>query len=146
MMLLQRWSPVQGFDGLRREIDGLFQDFGGPFNGGFFRAPSFPAVNVWEDGECVYAEAEIPGVTMQDVEVSVIGDELCIKGIRKAMHEGNYTFHRQERGTAEFSRFLTLPTPVNADKVEAVLKNGVLTVTMPKAEDAKPKRIEVKTR
>ena len=83
---------------------------------------------------------------MEDVEVNVVGDELSVKGQRKPAKGENLTYHRQERETGEFSRFLTLPTAVNAEKVEAVLRDGVLTITLPKAEGAKPKRIEVKTR
>jgi HSP20 family protein len=129
---------------LRHEIDRLFEDWTSPFNGNLFRPAAFPAVNVWEDAENFYAEAELPGVTMEDLEVNVVGDELSIKGTRKPMPEGAYTYHRQERGTGEFTRFVTLPALVDAAKVEAVLQDGVLTVTLPKAEEAKPKRIQVK--
>ncbi len=142
-MLLSRMVPT-GFNDLRREMDRLFQDWM-PGDGNFFRPSVFPAVNVWESGDTLYAEAEIPGVTMEDIEVSVVGDELSIKGTRKPMPEGDYTFHRQERGTGEFCRFVTLPMPVNAEKVEAVLKDGVLSITLPKAEEAKPKKINVRT-
>ncbi len=146
-MLLSRMMPTSfGFGDLRQELDRLCEDWTEPGNGGLFRtSATFPAVNVWEDAENLYAEAEIPGVSMQDIEVSVVGDELTIKGARKPTREGDHTFHRQERGVGEFSRFLTLPTLVNAEKVEAVLKDGVLTITLPKAEEAKPKRISVKT-
>ena len=146
-MLLERMYPTLAFGDLRREVGRLFEDIAAPFNGGFFHTPgAFPALNVWEDGECLYAEAEIPGVSMEDIEVNVVGDELSINGQRKPAKGENLTYHRQERGTGEFSRFLTLPMAVNAEKVEAVLKDGVLTTTLPKAEKAKPKRIEVKTR
>ncbi len=145
-MLLQRLSPDFAVSDFRRELDRLFEGIAAPFNGGFARGSgSFPAINVWEDGDFLYAEAEIPGVTMEDIEVCVVGDELCIKGQRKQPSAQNLIYHRQERGTGEFSRFLTLPMVVNPDKVEAVLKNGVLTVKLPKADEAKPRRIEVKT-
>lgn len=145
-MLLQRMTPTV-FGDLRREMDRLFEDFTRPFDGGLMRGvAAFPALNVWEDAEKVYAEAEMPGVKLEDVEVSVVGNELSIKGTRRPQHEGNMTFHRQERITGEFSRFLTLPVAVNAEKVEAVMKEGVLTITMPKADQAKRRRIEVKTK
>lgn len=145
-MLLQRLTPPV-FGDLRREMDRLFEDFARPFDGGLLRgAAAFPALNVWEDAEKVYAEAEMPGVKLEDVEVTVVGSELSIKGTRRAERESNTTFHRQERMVGEFSRFLTLPVVVNADKVEAVMKDGVLTITMPKADQAKRKRIEVKTK
>lgn len=146
-MVLERMYPRVSFGDLRQEIDRLFEGVTTPFNGGFFRtAEAFPAVNMWEDGDCLYAEAEVPGVAMTDMEVNVVGDELSIKGQRKPAKGENFTYHRQERGTGEFARFVTLPMPVNAEKVEAVLKEGVLTITLPKAETAKPRRIEVKTR
>ena len=146
-MLLQRMTPTV-FGDLRREVDRLFEDFARPFDGGFFRTGgAFPALNVWEDAEHIYAEAEMPGVKLSDVEVSVVGTELSIKGTRGGKtEEKGRTFHRQERWTGEFSRFFTLPTSVNPEKVEAVMKDGVLTITLPKAETAKPRRIEVKTK
>jgi HSP20 family protein len=109
----------------------------------FSRPASFPAMNVWDAGETVCVEAEIPGVAKDDLEIFAVGNELTLKGRRKAM-EGQLTYHRQERGTGEFTRVLTLPFDVNADRVEAVLNHGVLTVRLPKADTAKPKKITVK--
>ncbi len=131
---------------LRRGVDDVFNNVfaAWPFEGrtGMRR---FPALNIWEDEEKLYAEAELPGLSMNDVEVLVVGDELTIKGHRKA-HEGqSQTYHRQERGTGEFSRTIVLPYPVNQDKVDATLRDGVLTLTMPKAEAARPRKITVKT-
>jgi len=146
-MLLQRMTPTV-FGDLRREMDRVFEDFTRPFNGGLLRTgDAFPMLNLWEDADNVYAEAEMPGVKLGDVEVGVVGNELSIKGKRGGQSEDKgRTFHRQERWTGEFSRFVTLPTAVSAEKVEAVMKDGVLTVTLPKAESAKPRRIEVKTK
>jgi HSP20 family protein len=140
-MFLQRLQPVFPFGDLRREVDRLFDDFSGPLAGG--RGRSFPAMNVWENEENLHVEAELPGLTMDDIEVTVVGDELSIKGERKpAIEQG--TFHRRERGVGEFTRFVTLPMDVDAEKVEAVLRDGVLTITLPKAAAAKPRRIQVK--
>ena len=145
-MMLQRMSTVWPFGDLRSEINRLFEQAMESSNGGsIFGGRSFPAINMWEDGEFVVAEAEIPGVSMDDIEINVVGNELSIKGQRKCRCDENVTFHRQERGIGEFSRFLTLPVAIDADKVEAVLKNGVLTIKLPKAEAARPRRIEVKT-
>ena len=88
---------------------------------------------------------EVPGVQMSNIEINVVGNELSIKGKRECGCGEGVTIHRQERGSGEFSRFLTLPVAIDAEKVEAVLKNGVLTIKLPKAEAAKPRRIEVKT-
>ncbi len=146
-MMFQRMSTAWPFADLRNEVNRLFEQVMESSNGGsVFGGRAFPAVNLWEDGEFVFAEAEIPGVPMTDIEINVVGNELSIKGERKCRCDENVTLHRQERGTGEFSRFLTLPAAIDADRVEAVLKNGVLTIKLPKAEAAKPRRIEIRTK
>ena len=131
-------------DELRREMDRLLDNFGvSRGRWPYARPTAFPAVNVWDAGDTVCLEAEIPGVDKQDLEIFAVGNELTIKGRRQPL-EGKLTYHRQERGTGEFTRVLTLPVDVNADKVDAVLDNGVLTVHLPKAEAAKRKQIAVK--
>jgi len=143
-MLLRRINPTFPVNELRREVGRLFEDFMGPTNGGFNRVGAFPPINVWEDTDAVFAEAEVPGLTMNELEVTVVGNELSIKGDRKPCGAQGFTFHRQERGVGEFARFVTLPVPVDASRVQATLKNGVLTITLPKAEAARPRRIEVR--
>jgi HSP20 family protein len=134
------------FEDLRREMNRLFDARFRGFNGGAFpRARVFPPLNVWEDGERLMVEAEAPGLDMNDVEVQVVGNELTIKGERKPVEGRELTYHRQERGTGSFTRTVTLPIEVNAEKVEAVLKDGVLTIALPKAEAAKARKITVKT-
>ena len=103
----------------------------------------FPAVNVWENEESYAVEAEIPGLTMADLDLTVLGNELTIRGARKSAESGEKKYHRRERGTGEFARVVHLPTDVKAEAVDAQLKNGVLTVMLPKAEAAKPKKINV---
>lgn len=143
--LATRWA----FPDLRRQIDRVFEQVMEP-NGGLTGFRAFPALNVWEDNDCVFVEAELPGVAMADIEISVVGGELSIKGTRRQMTgkngNGNVTHHRRERAVGEFSRFLTLPDAIDADKVEAFLKNGVLSIKLPKAEAAKPRRIQVNPR
>jgi len=131
---------------LRREMDRLFNGFLGP---GPFNPASgpraFPTLNVWEDSECLFAEAEVPGLNMKDLEILIQGNELTIKGQRQTIDGDDVQYHRRERGTGEFARFVTLPMEVNADKVEATLKDGVLTIMMPKSETARARKITVKT-
>jgi HSP20 family protein len=143
-MLAQRLNPTFPFGDLRREIDRLFDDFGFPFSSGSVRTEAFPAVNVWETPEAVFVEAEVPGLQMNDIELTVVGNELSIHGERKAVADEKATFHRRERGFGEFSRFVALPVPAETSRIEAVLRDGVLTVTLPKAPEARPRRIEVK--
>ncbi|MBI4718610.1 MAG: Hsp20/alpha crystallin family protein [Planctomycetes bacterium] len=106
---------------------------------------TFPQVNVWEDSDSLVAEAEIPGLTMQNVEVFVLGDELTIQGKRGETSGEGVTYHRRERGLGEFSRVLRLPVAIDADKVSAELRDGVLTIRLPKAQAALPRKIQVKS-
>jgi HSP20 family protein len=148
MSMLTRWAP---FDQLWREMNRVQRDLDLLLDrwGGGWRRPelalSFPALNVWQDEEFVYAEAELPGLKLDDLEIYVTGnDQLTIKGSRQFNAPENAVWHRQERPYGTFTRVITLPVPVDADKVEARLENGVLTVKMPKGQEAKPKRIAVR--
>ena len=144
-MLTRPFVPMFPFSELRREVDRAFSDLFGAWDGRTLRrAPAFPAVNLWEDGEKLYAEAEVPGVSMNDLEILAVGNELTLKGQRKGLEGEKLTFHRQERGTGEFSRIIELPSEVDANRVEATLKDGVLTIVMPKAEAARARKIQVK--
>ena len=113
-----------------------------------FDAPppaAYPPLNVWEDDDNLYVEAELPGMTPEDIEASVAeGDQLTIAGERKLQATENGSWLRQECGYGRFSRTVTLPAEVDADAVEASYEAGVLTLTLPKMEEARPKRITVK--
>lgn len=144
MMRMNRLFPVSPMNALQT-LDRVLETLD-PFRTGAQGAiPAFPAVNVWEDGESLYAEAEVPGMKMEDIEVLIVGNELTVKGRRSAPANGKGTFHRQERTLGEFTRTLTLPYEINAAKVEAMLKDGVLTIVLPRAEQSKARRIAVKT-
>lgn len=144
--VMRRGYPVSL---LRGELNRAFDDvFGDLFERGGDRAAArgqrFPAVNVWEDEEKLYAEAEVPGLRMEDLEILVQGNELTLKGERKFREQEGVAFHRRERGTGSFCGVVALPVAVDVEKVEAVLENGVLTVRLPKATSARPRKIEVK--
>jgi HSP20 family protein len=129
----------------QRDFDRLVDGFGANGRRWPVTAPAYPALNVWEDADHVYAEAELPGLKLQDLEIYVTGpDQLTIKGNRKPVGPEKAVWHRQERGFGEFTRILTLPVPVDADQVEARLEHGVLTLRMAKSAEAKPKKIAVK--
>jgi len=104
----------------------------------------YPNLNIWEEGDVVYAEAEVPGVKAEDLDISVVGQELTLKGRRVGATAPEATYHRRERGVGEFSRTVKLPVDIAADKVDASLVDGVLTITLPKAETAKPRKISVR--
>ena len=105
----------------------------------------FPLVNVREEADAFYAEAELPGVTQDQIEVLIRhGTELTLQGERKPTDSEVGTWHYRERGDGRFHRVVTLPVPVDADKVQARLEHGVLHLLLPKAESVKPHRIPVK--
>jgi len=106
----------------------------------------FPALNVWTTDDAVYAEAELPGLSEADLEISVMGNELTIKGQRPDIEQEGVKYHRHERGVGPFSRTVRLGVEIDADHVEATLRDGVLLLKLPKAEAVRPRKIEVKTR
>jgi len=130
---------------LRNEMDRLLNGFLG--NVGELSWPlaprGRPAVNLWETEDALMAELELPGVKSDQLELSVVGDELSIKVQRPDVEQQEVTYHRRERGVGSFARVLRLPVEVDAERVEAELRHGVLTITLPKSEAARPRRIEV---
>ncbi len=145
-MLLERMYPLASFGDLRHGLNRLFEGFDRPFNGECLRATGlFPALNVWEEGDTLYAEAEIPGVDPKEIEIEVVDNVLTLRGEKKSEHvEEGAGFHYTERRYGGFNRSIELPTSVDSDKVSAEYKNGVLKVTLPKHPELKPKRIAVK--
>lgn len=147
-MRLSRWEPlgmVGQLNQLQSEMNRLFDRWGGHFPGN--GAPSYPAVNIWEDAEAVHVSAELPGLDLNDLEIYVTGgNQLTLKGQRKRSVPEKAVFHRQERGFGSFVRVLTLPFAVNSETVDAKLENGVLLVKLAKHESAKPRKIAVQAR
>jgi len=142
---LAGWRSLGGLSGLRDEIDRLFEI---PLSE-FARTSQLlsgwtMALDVYEDANNVYVKAELPGMKKEDIGLSLHDGCLSISGERKSdtTHEGA-EIYRAERFFGRFQRTVTLPTPVAADKVKAQYKDGILTVTLPKAEEAKPKHIDV---
>jgi HSP20 family protein len=131
------------FDRLHGEMDRLLDHWGVDFPRGAVGA--FPPVNVFEDADSFRVEAELPGLTQEQLQVSVTNrNHLTLQGERLAEENTKGRWHRRERGFGRFQRVLKLPTPVDADRIEAKFDNGVLSVVLPKAEEAKPRRITVK--
>jgi HSP20 family protein len=146
-MTTRRTNVLYPFQQARDDVDRLFNEFVGRLpsirSGRLNLATPFPAVNVWQSESEVFAEAEIPGVKGEDLDISVVGNELTVKGTRQPMADEQAAFHRRERGVGAFARVIRLPVDVDPDKVQASLRDGVLTVTLPKAEAAKPRRISI---
>ena len=136
-------APRMLLPSLRGELDRVFSDF--LENDLLGRTQPFPALNVWEDADAVFVEAELPGFTMDDLELLVRGNEFTLRGTRRSLDDEKAIYLRRERGVGEFVRFINLPTEIDADRVEASLRDGVLTVQMPKHERFKARKIQVKT-
>lgn len=138
-------SPVEQMTSLRDEINRLFE---APF-GDLLRTSEFsngwaPALDLREDKDNLLAVLEVPGMKKEDIEVSVHEGVLSISGERKRESESDEAgLHRNERSYGRFQRTLTLPKPVKVADIKAAYKDGILTVTMPKTEEAKPKQIAV---
>jgi HSP20 family protein len=147
MANIVRWEPFTDLVSLRDAMDRLFEESViRPRN---WLAPAFEglAVDVYETEEDVVVKATVPGVKPEDIDISVTGDTLTIKGEFKEeekVEKENYI--RRERRQGSFSRSLTLPTSVDVEKANAEFEHGVLKLTLPKAEEVKPKTIEVKAK
>jgi HSP20 family protein len=132
-------SPVREFQAEMNRVFGSFGAENGPA-----LADSYPPVNIWGDNDTVYAEAELPGMQLDHLEIYVTeGNQLTIQGERRQRELDKVVWHRLERGFGQFSRTILLPVNVDADKVTALFEHGVLFVTLPKNEAAKPRRISV---
>ena len=139
-----RRHPLNQF---RDEVDRLLTGvLGGRPDGlmaGVFR--NQPAINVWEQDDALKVEMELPGVKSEQLDISVAGGELSVKVNAPDDVKEGVTYHRRERPVGSFNRIVRLPVEVNADRVEADLHDGVLTITLPKAASAKPRKINVTT-
>ena len=138
------WRPLREFqeEMNREEMNRVFGRFGAENRPAL--ADSYPPVNIWGDSDKVYAEAELPGMQLDHLEIYVTeGNQLTIQGERRQRELDNGGWCGQERGFGQFSRTIMLPVKVDADKVEARFDHGVLCVTLPKNEAAKPRRISV---
>jgi HSP20 family protein len=146
-MDLIQWKPFREVSRLRNEMDRLWDDYFGPGRRALrpLEEAWMPAVDVSESGDKITVKAEIPGMEAKDIEISMVGDTLTIKGEKKVeKEEKEENYHMVERSYGSFTRAMKLPAPVDPDKVEATYKNGVLTVVLPKKEEVKPKSIEIK--
>ena len=137
-------SSVDPFDALRREMNHLFFDFERGYSGLTRNdARSFPRATLEDTGAALVVRAELPGVEDKALDLSVEESTLTIKGERKDAAPEGYSVHRKERGEYRFARSFSLPAKVEVDGVQATLKHGVLTVTLPKAKEAQPRQISV---
>jgi HSP20 family protein len=152
IMAIIRWYERPDFfriggemERLQREMNKLYSDFFGKGE-----APSrlgvFPPVNVSEDTKNLYVHAELPGIAPEELEISVHGETLTIRGERKLPEaDENVSYHRREREGGRFHRVISLPTQIDPEAVDARFQNGVLKVVLPKTPEAQLKQIKVKS-
>ena len=148
-MALIRWfgenDPFSQLEKVQREMERVLSGARGGAPGQAFRAGVYPPMNVFDDGESYIVQAEIPGVAPSTVDITVSGDTLTLRGERQPpeVPEGT-SYHRRERDFGQFRRAFSLPQMVDSSKVLASCKDGVLEIRLPRAEQAKQRKIEIK--
>ena len=147
-MALIRWDPFRDLLSLQDRMNRIFEEsfpksrvFEGPLATGLWS----PAVDIYETDKAIVLKVELPGLSKDDINIEIKDDNLILRGERKFekdIREENY--HRIERSYGKFSRSFSLPGSIDRNKVDATFKDGVLEITIPKAEETKPKQIEIK--
>lgn len=138
----------KGMDGFTREMDQVFRDFGfgrlleqslAPA----FNSRTYPRINLRETKDGYILEAQLPGISADELEMTVLKGTLTLSGERKEQDSGGGSWHRRERGHGKFMRAIDIPAEIDVEKVQADYRDGVLTVRLPKAESVLPKKIEI---
>lgn len=148
MSMLERWDPIRDLISIQNELN---RSFGRTYGGGEPASGQtgswVPALDVYETVDKFVVTAELPGIESEDVEVSVEDSTLTIKGQREFFYKDatEDSFQRIERRYGAFSRTLSMPTTADTERVEASFNKGVLTIELPKREEAKPKKVTVRT-
>jgi HSP20 family protein len=147
--MLTRWSDIdrmfKTINLLRNSIDGLSSEFDRSYrwNAGWPGEESIPKTNIYDRGGKFEVYAEVPGFSKEDLSIKVQGNYLELSGTRKSLIPEGYTVHRIERKSATFSRSFTLGADIDAERVEATLRNGILRLSLPKSEAAVPRQITI---
>ena len=148
-MTIVKWRPMRDMLGIQDEMNRLFDRF---FSRDLLDSDEFiqpsqwsPAVDISENKDEFVVSAELPGMGKDDIQVTFVDGSLKIEGERRGQkEEKNVNYHRVERVHGKFCRSFQLPTAVQSNKISADFNDGILTIRLPKAEEAKPKAIEVK--
>jgi HSP20 family protein len=148
MSNLIRWEPFREVTSLRDMIDRMFDEgFARPFPSALYDGGRAPAMDLYQTDNEVVVKASLPGVKAEDVQISVTNGVLSLRGeVREEKEEKGHTYHLRERRVGTFARAVTLPTDVDVDKAHAEFEDGILVLTLPKAEQVKPKTITVKAK
>ena len=148
-MALIRWLGDNDlhseFDRLSRDLNRLVPGFNSAFGWGegLQNTGVYPPINIYDDGESLIVQAEVPGIDREDLDITVTHDTLTLRGERKSDGRDGVSYHRREREMGRFHRSLTLPEPVNAEKVVATFTDGILEIRLPRAEHARPRKINI---
>jgi len=143
MLFDRSWDGglVQDLMRMQREMDRLF----GTYQGGY-RSRVFPAINIYESDDGYHLRAELPGIDPGSLDISVVRNELVIQGERRPQElPAGEVFHRQERDSGSFSRAFSLPEAIDAERVKASYKDGVLDLQVPRLPEAQPRKISVRS-
>lgn len=135
------WDPFAGIRMMQREIErvtGRHDGTGRGIGGG-----SYPSVNVLSSNDEIIVECELPGVKRDDIDLSIAGETVVIRGSKKCGCEGDIQYHRKERGSGDFSRTVVLPDKIDADRISASMSEGILTIRLPKSQAAMIKKVKI---
>lgn len=146
MSNLIRWEPAREMMTLREAMDRLFDDaFTSPLSMRSGWSMGTPAVDMYQTDNEVVVKASIPGIKAEEVQINITGDMLTLKGeVKHEEERKDRAWHIREQRFGSFERSVALPTTVKTDKAEAVFENGILTITLPKADEVKPRTINIK--
>jgi len=145
MSNLTRWEPAREMMTLREAMDRLFDDaFTQPFSTRDGWSASTPAVDMYQTDDEIVVKASLPGIKADEVQINVTGDVLTLKGeVKQEEEKNNRSWHIREQRWGSFQRSVALPTNVVSDKAKAEFENGILTITLPKAEEVRPRTITI---
>ena len=146
MSNLMRWEPAREMMTLREAMDRLFDDaFTRPLSVRDGWSMASPAIDMYQTDNEVVVRASIPGIKAEEVQINVTGDVLTLKGeVNQEEERKDRAWHIREQRFGSFERSVALPTSVKSDQAEAVFENGILTITLPKADEVKPLTINIK--
>ncbi len=144
MSNLTRWEPFRDLMSIRRDMDRLFEEF---YSQPLATVEGMPLIDMYQTDDDVVLRATLPGVNADDLDIQITGDVLTIHGeVKEESEKKEAKYHMRERRYQSFSRSLKLPANVVSDKAKADMVNGILNLTLPKAEESKPKTISVKAK
>jgi HSP20 family protein len=148
MSNLMRWEPAREMMTLREAMDRLFDDaFTRPLSVRDGWSLATPAIDMFQTDNEIVVRASIPGIKAEEVQINVTGDVLTLKGeVNQEEERKDRAWHIREHRFGSFERSVALPTAVKSDRAEAVFENGILTITLPKADEVKPRTINIKAK